>query len=154
MSKLIPNAHTWVGFIKTLTDDEGMVPKVGEINSAVDLTSYLITLNASSQGNTVPTPDLSTLFETSTLGTTQATFTADFYMDDTNNLAWDTFPRGEFGYIIVSRMEPDPGAGDDVEVWPIIVTSRTAGAMSSNTAQTFTLTCSVPRDPVETEVST
>lgn len=154
MSKLIPNARTFVGFATTLANGATtMVPKLSEVTGAQDLTGYLITLNASSQGNTVPTPDLSTLFETSTLGTTQATFTADFYIDDTNNEAWDALARGVFGYFLISRMEPNPVVGTDIEVWPIIVTSRTAGALSSNTAQTFTLTCSVPKDPIETQVA-
>lgn len=153
MSKFIPNGRCWIGFTATLTnvadDTDPLVPAVADISGATDLTPLVISLNASAQGNQVPTPALNSLFETSTVGTNQATFTADFYRDDVDDDAWDALPRATTGFIIISRLDPAPTTGDHVEVWPVKVTSRTPASMATNTAQTFTVTCSVPREPNE-----
>lgn len=152
MTRLIPNENTWVGFSPTLTLSSA--PTATNIAAAVKLTPYLISLNASSRGNTVPTPSLDTLFETSISGTVQASFDADFYRDDDDDLAWETLPRATKGTFIISRFggtgaDNLPIATDEVELWPAIVTSRTMANMASNTVMTFTVSCSVPQEPLE-----
>jgi hypothetical protein len=160
MARLIPNENTWVGFTPTVASAT-LVPTTAEITGAVVLTGYLISINASTQGNVVPTPTLDTLFETSISGTVQATFTADFYRDDqtgvSGDLAWTTLPRKTNGFFIISRFggkgtKGAPIAADKVEVWPIRVVSRTMANMSNNTVMTFTLTASVPVEPNEAAV--
>lgn len=162
MSQLIPNENTWLGFVAaTPTKPNGVgnisAPTAAEVAAAVDLTDFLITLNASTSGNTVPTPRLKTKFETSTDGTVTGTFTADFYRDDEDDLAWDTLPRGTKGAFLVKRFggtgtDGRPAAAETVEVWPISVTSRAPAALTSGTAQMFTLTASLPREPDEDAV--
>ncbi len=158
MSRIIPNEKTWVGFVTTLDDDVTLIPTDDEVAAAVKLSGFVISLNASSSGNVVPTPSFDTLFETSISGTTQASFTADFYRDNVSadDDAWTTLPRGTSGYFIVARFggtgtgKPKlPIATDHVEVWPVVVTSRTMQNMSSNTVLSFTVTCSVPQEPNE-----
>lgn len=151
MTRLIPNENTYVGFSATAA-----LPTVSAtvVASAVVLTPYLISLNASSRGNSVPTPSLDTLFETSISGTVQASFDADFYRDDDEDTAWETLPRATEGAFIISRFGGSgsnnlPIAADEVEVWPVIVTSRTMANMSSNTVMTFTVSCSIPEEPDE-----
>lgn len=153
MGRVIPNEQTWVGFAATIASAT-LAPTAAEIAAAQDLTPYLMSLNASSQGNTVPTPSFDSLFETSIIGTSQATFTADFYRDDTTDTAWEALPRGAKGYMIISRFggsgtDQMPIAGDIVEVWPINVVSRVAANMANNTVQTFTVNCSVNIVPNE-----
>jgi hypothetical protein len=151
MSRLIPNENTWLGFAATVASVTA--PTAANITASVNLTPFLISLNASSRGNTVPTPSLDTLFETSIPGTVQASFDADFYRDDDNDLAWETLPRATEGYFIISRLKPGaPIAADVVEVWPVMVVSRTMANSTSNTALTFTLSCSVPQEPNEEAV--
>lgn len=156
MARLIPNENTWVGFIDAadlpLTSGT-LVPNEAEVAAALPLTGFLMSLNAASQGNVVPTPSFDTLFETSIIGTSQATFTADFYRDTTDT-AWTTFERGVTGLFIVSRFggsgtDQIPEQGDIVEVWPIEVVSRTAANLQNNTVQTFTITCAVNTEPNE-----
>ena len=152
MARIIPNENSWLGFVPTVADLSA--PTETEITGAVDLTSYLISINASSQGNTVPTPDLSTLFETSIAGTVSASLSADFYRDDDQDLAWTTLPRSTRGVFIVSRFGGSgvgnvPEAGDVVECWPILVVSRANSNMSNNTVMTFTVTGAIPEEPVE-----
>jgi hypothetical protein len=155
MSRLIPNENTWLGFATTVANIAA--PTAAAVAASVVLTPFLISLNASSRGNTVPTPSLDTLFETSIPGTVQASFDADFYRDDDNDLAWDTLPRATEGFFIISRFGGTgtnnlPIATDEVEVWPVMVVSRSSANMTSNTAMTFTVSCSVPVEPDESAI--
>lgn len=158
MARIIPNEESFLSFVPTVADLSA--PTTAELSAGVILTSYLISLNASTQGNTVPTPDLSTLFETSIPGTVQASLTADFYRDDTvganGDLAWVTLPRRASGVFVIQRFggQPDvvPPSGAPVECWPVVIVSRTMSNMSSNTVQTFTVTASVPDVPAEDAV--
>lgn len=155
MARIIPNEQTWVGFSAGFASlDDYTAPTAAEISAAVDLTPFLMSLNASSQGNTVPTPSFDSLFETSIIGTSQATFAADFYRDDTADTAWTTLPRETTGYFLISRFggsgtDQKPIAGDIVEVWPVNVVSRTAANMQNNTVQSFSIQCSVNLVPAE-----
>lgn len=128
-------------------------PHVADINNAIELTHYVMSLNFSSAGNVVPTPALDSLFESSIVGTSTATATADFYKDDEVDLAWDTLPRRTAGFVYISRFGGKPNnVGDDVEVWPVNVVSRAMANMANNTVETFTVTFSVPVEPVEDAV--
>jgi hypothetical protein len=131
-------------------------PAIAEITNAVDLTGFVISITAQTTGNIVPTPTLKTKFETSIQGTYGASFTAEMYRDDATDTAWAVLPRNTKGFFIVSRfggrstVVPGlPVSGDVVEVWPIIVVARSASNLASNTAEMFSLTCSVPTPPNE-----
>jgi hypothetical protein len=156
MARIIPNENTWIGFsIAAISDISA--PTAAQLAAAVDLTGYCISLNASSRGNTVPTPSFDSLFETSTAGTSAATFDADFYRDDEEDLAWETLPRGTRGTFFIARFggtgtDNLPIATDEVEVWPVMITSRTMANMSSNTVLTFTASCSVNVEPDEAAI--
>lgn len=151
--RVIPNENAWIGFTTTRPANLA-APTETEINGATVLTNFIVSITAQSQGNTVPTPNIDTLFETSVPGTSQASFTADMYRDDAADTAWETLTRGEVGYFFVSRfsgtgVKHAPKSGDKVEVWPVRITSRTAGPLTSNTAQTFTCVAAVPEEPAE-----
>lgn len=154
MARIIPNENTWIGFAADGTITNINAPTAAQVAGAVDLTPYCISLNASARGNTVPTPSFDSLFETSTAGTSAATFDADFYRDDEDDLAWETLARATRGFFIISRFggagtDNLPVATDKVEVWPVMITSRTMANMSSNTVLTFTASCSVNIEPDE-----
>lgn len=152
MTRIIPNENTFIGFTPTVVDISA--PKTSEITAAIDLTHWALSITASTTGNTVPTPSLDSLFETSIAGTVTGSFTADFYRDDEDDLAWETLPRKQKGFMILSRFggsgaDAKPITGDVVEVWPILVVSRTMSAGGSNTVLTFTVTAAVPEEPAE-----
>lgn len=156
MGRLIPNENTWVGFADAIADP-ALEPTAAEVTGATNVTPMLMSLNASSQGNVVPTPSFDSLFETSIIGTSQATFTADFYRDDAADDAWDTLERGTFGYFIVSRFggsgtDQMPIAADTCEIWPVTIVSRTMANMANNTVMSFTVTASVNIEPNEVAV--
>lgn len=154
--RIIPNENSYIGFTKTRPKNLN-APSVAEIQGATVLTGFIISITAQSMGNTVPTPNIDSLFETSVPGTSQASFTADMYRDDAADTGWETLPRGTVGYFFISRFGGTgtnyaPAVGEKVEVWPVRIVSRTASAMASNTAQTFTCTASVPEEPAEDAV--
>lgn len=154
MARLIPNENTKVHFVPTIAD-ANLVPTTTEITGGVNLTEFLVTLDASTSGNTVPTPSFASLFETSISGTVSASFTAEFYRDDETDTAWETLPRATTGFFVISRFgyggaTPDePAAGDIVEVWPVLVTARSAMSLTNNEVQRFGIECSVPQEPNE-----
>ena len=152
MAKFIPNENTWIGF-QTALVGELDAPKVADVTGAVDITALVTGLTASATGQAVPTPAFDSLFETSVPGTSTSTFSIDCYRDDEDDVAWDLLPRATKGFFIISRygLIPDT-AGDKCEVWPVVVLSRSMANMASNTVSTFTVTCSVPREPAEDAV--
>src|SRR5215510_10922566 len=158
MARIIPNENTWIGFLADTTPLADIsAPTAANITAATDLTGFCISLNASARGNTVPTPSFDSLFETSTAGTPAATVDADFYRDDDVDTAWETLLRGDRGVFIIARFggsgaNNKPAAGDDVEVWPVMITSRTMANMTSNTVLTFTASCAVMEEPAEDAV--
>jgi hypothetical protein len=157
MARLIPNENTWVGFAPAASITNIAAPTAAQVAAAENLTPLLISLNASSRGNTVPTPSFDTLFETSTTGTSAATFDADFYRDDEDDAAWELLQRGVRGFFLISRFGGTgtnnlPVATDEVEVWPVTITSRSMANMSNNTVLTFTVSCAVTKEPAEDAV--
>ena len=153
MARLIPNENTQVFFVPTVASEE-LIPTAAEVNGGTELTEFLITLDASTTGNTVPTPSFASLFETSISGTVTATFTAEFYRDDENDTAWTTLPRATRGYFVISRFgfsgaEGAAAATDIVEVWPVLVTARSAMSLTNNEVQRFGIEAAVPEEPNE-----
>lgn len=153
MSRFIPNERSKI--LVLIGDDDPSAVTVADLATAVDITGQVMSLNASSQGNTVPTPSLDSLFETSIPGTVQASFSMDCYRDDepTKDIAWTTLPRGTKAIVVISRTGPATGtklaANDKAEAWPIMVVSRTMSNMASNTPASFTLNASVYKVPNE-----
>lgn len=153
MSTLIPNENCYIAFASA----KPLVlaaPKASEVLAALDITDFVISLTAAAQGNAVPTPRLKRLFETSIPGTRTASFSAEMYRDDVADTAYNAMSVvNAAGYFYISRFgglgaNNLPIALDKLEVWPVRIISAAGSAMSSNTAQTFTLTCAVPEEPV------
>lgn len=159
MSTLIPNENCWIGFSEVMPAAATLIPTAAEVAAATELTDFVISLTANATGNTVPTPKLKSLFEPSIPGTSTASFSAEMYRDSikAQDIAWNKLPRNTAGVFYIARFGGTgpsllPIAADEVEVWPVRVSSRAASAMTSNTAQTFSLTCSVPKEPNEAAV--
>jgi hypothetical protein len=155
MSKIIANQTSWIGFQSNMANVNAI--HVADITSAINLTPLTISITASTQGNTIPTPTLDSLFETSVAGVAQGSFTGDFYRDSNvaADTAWTALPRGAVGYFIVCRFGGSnvapyaPVANTIVESWPVVITARAAAALTSNQAQTFSVTAAVPSIPNE-----
>ena len=155
MARIIPNEQSWIAFRSTLTDYTA--PSATELADATVLTKYVVSINATSQGNAIPTPALDSLFDRSIIGTSQGQFQADLYRDDAGDDAWNLLPRATTGFFLISRYGGlgtghMPEAGQEIEVWPVQITSRAGSNMTSNTVQTFTLTAAVPEVPSEAAI--
>lgn len=152
MARVIPNQNTWIGFAVSVANLAA--PTTVEINGAVNLTPFVVSLTASTTGNQLPTPAFDSLFETTIPGTVQGSFTMDMYRDDALDTGWLTLPRGTAGFIIISRFggtggNAKPTSTNKVEVWPIRVTSRSMQAANSNQVQIFQVTAGVSITPNE-----
>jgi hypothetical protein len=78
---LIPNENCWIGFAEDPARVGHSGPTAAEVAAATELTEFVISLTANATGNTVPIPNLSSLFERSIPGTSTAQFTAEMYRD-------------------------------------------------------------------------
>jgi hypothetical protein len=168
VAKIIPNQNSWIGF--TLTAPAAYTASAAvagtavsvtetELDAATNLTALTVSLQASSQGNAIPTPALDSLFDRSIIGTVQGQFQGDFYRDSvqTSDVAWTNLARGVSGYFLVSRFggtgtNKIPRSGNNVEIWPVGITARTASQMTSNTVQTFTCMGALLDPPAENGV--
>jgi hypothetical protein len=153
MARVIPNQNTWIGFTATAPASLA-APSTAEINGCTNLTPWVVSLTASSQGNLLPTPAFDSLFETTIPGTVQGSFTMDCYRDDSADTAWNALPRATTGFIIISRFggtggSAKPTTGNKVEVWPVRVSSRSMQAATSNQVQIFQVACGVSITPDE-----
>lgn len=156
ISKVIANQQSWIGFAPANGVANIANVQASEVASAVNLTPVTISITASTQGNTIPTPTLDSLFETSVPGVAQGTLTGDFYRDSNSALdvAWTALPRNTTGFFLISRFGGSganfmPVANDKIEVWPVVITARAGSALTSNQAQTFSCTAAVPSIPNE-----
>ncbi len=155
MARLIPNEATKAYFVATaLAAFDPSAVAATALTGGVDLTGELVTLDASARGNTVPTPDFESLFETSVPGTSSATFTAEFYRDSDADDAWTALPRNTEGYFGILRFggsgaDGAAATGDEAEIWPVRVTTRAALPLTNNEVQRFSIECSVPIEPDE-----
>jgi hypothetical protein len=165
VAKIIPNQNSWIGF--TLTAPAAYTSSAAiagtavsvteaELDAATNLTALTVSLQASATGNAIPTPALDSLFDRSIIGTVQGQFQGDFYRDSVyaSDTAWNNLGRGVTGYFLVSRFGGTgtgkiPRSGNNVEIWPVGITSRSASQMTSNTVQTFTCMGALLDPPAE-----
>jgi hypothetical protein len=155
MTRVIPNELTKVKYVDQIADVSS--PTVSEIDGGTELTGFLVNLEAATSGQTVATPAFDSLFETNIPGTASGSFTAEMYRDDTTDTAWETLPRATSGFIVVARFGwsgggDSPSSGDECEVWPIRVTTRSAMALTNNEVQRFSVEAAIPTEPAEDAV--
>lgn len=100
-----------------------LTPTRSEMNAGTNLSPELFDWSGwTVTGTMIPTPDLSTAFESSIIGkTTAAASSITFYMDRAGVDVRGLLPRGTTGYIMFC----DGGdvAGNKADVYPITVTS-------------------------------
>lgn len=145
MARVIANNVTKVYFGTVANVQTGATRS--EINAAVDLTGFLTSFDNSVEGNEVDTPNFEDAFESSIPGTYSASVSAEFYRDDTNDLAWDTLPRATSGSFIIQRFGDVPGGPQ--EVYPVRITSRSPVALANNESQRFNIDAAVHSPPNE-----
>lgn len=131
MARIIPNENSYIVFC-TAVANYNTGPTQAEVQAGVNLTPYIISINASTRGNIVQTPDFSTRFETNIPGTVTSTFESDMYRDDSADTAWLTLPRATSGYFVISRFGGKGGPGT-VLATPAAPTVGNAGTTGTST---------------------
>lgn len=109
MARIIPNQNSYILFCAAIANYNA--PTQAEVQAGINLTPFIVSINASTRGNVVATPDFSTRFETNIPGTVTSTFESDMYRDDSADTAWTTLPRGTSGYMVISRFGGKGGPG-------------------------------------------
>lgn len=137
-------------------------PTLAEITAGVDLTAFLKRdgLDTPKDGNTASAADVSSPYNKTTTGTFGGDpITLNLYRDSVpaQDTAWSTLvppkgdaPDGTPGFLIVRRFGGSAVAfaeGQDVEVWPVAVNSRTMDKIAENENQSFTAMLAVPEEP-------
>ena len=126
-------------------------PSIGsELDSAVDITGFLSSLDTPLDGEAVPSADLSTAFDKTVAGTYGGNMVGEFYRDDTTDTAWTTFPRNETGFIVIRRFGGSGtalAASDEVEVWPVRVIARSPAPLDRGGVQMFTVNFATREEP-------
>lgn len=153
MSRLGSTGEIQVWYAPSVADKSA--PTIAEKNAGVNLTGALLRdgLSLPQSGNTIDVAGAASKYNATDAGTYGGDpITASFFRDSVaaNDDAWDTLPRGTRGYFVVSRFEGSEsalGAGDRVEVWPIVVISRSNRDIEQDGAYRFDVTCGVPTEP-------
>jgi hypothetical protein len=109
MARIIPNQNSYILFCASMANYNA--PTQAEVQAGINLTPFIVSINASTRGNVVATPDFSTRFETNIPGTVTSTFESDMYRDDSADTAWLALPRSTSGYFVISRFGGKGGPG-------------------------------------------
>lgn len=158
MSRIQFSGTGQIRFVPTIANVAA--PTVAEINAGTNLTAFLRQdgLKRSVSGNTIDTADASSLFNTTGLGTRDASFSVQFYRDTVggSDTAWTVLPDGTLGYFVVAPhgftgagvgTAKAPLATDRCEVWPMGVTSRAPDDEGKDKAETFTVNAAITVTP-------
>lgn len=135
--KYTPQEVVKVIFATTIADTSA--PTVAEVNGGTDITAYLVDGPPMPQGSQfVDAGTLESGFQSqvpSTYGGGSGTMTVVRYLDDADpgddaqDVAYNLFPRGTSGYLIVapyglSGLAGIAATGDHVSIYPIVVANR------------------------------
>lgn len=153
MARIGSTGNIQLHYVATIADISA--PTVAEIAAGVDLTEQLLRdgLSLPQSGNTVDVAGAASKYNATDAGTYGGDpITASFFRDSVaaSDDAWDALPRGTRGYFVVSRFEGSDqalAAADRVEVWPIVVISRSNRDIEQDGAYRFDVTCGVPTEP-------
>jgi len=154
MARLIPNGNTKIYYLDTATlGVPASVSATDLASTGIDVTPYVMSLQASVAAQALPIPAMDSRFEPAIRGVEQGTFQIDLYRDDLteggSDTAWNTLSRGNTGIFVISRTTNTISNGDYVEVWPVLVLSRSMANMSSNGLLTFTVQAALTGAPNE-----
>lgn len=160
MPRIGSTGNIQLHYVPTIADESA--PTDSELGAGVDLTPWLLRdgLSVPQSGNTIDVAGANNLYNATDAGTYGGDpITASFFRDsdEEDDTAWDTLPRGTRGYFLIARFagsDEDLAADDRVEVWPIVVISRSNRDIEQDGAYRFDVTCGVPTPPNDDAVLT
>ena len=123
MARRVFDKYTKVTWVTTLTSTTS--PTATQLNAGVDLTSYIPKdgVRPSTSQNTVDQGDITTQFESKSIGTFAEDFELMFYRGEpgVDDDAWELVEINTVGFLVIRRMVDSTGAyaaDDVVEVRP------------------------------------
>lgn len=134
------------------------LPQLAEINAGQDVTEYLQSIDTPLEGEAVPSMDLSSAYRKTVAGPFGGEITTIMYREDepADDVAFALFPRNTTGFFCIRRFGGSLVAfanGDNVEVWPVRVITRSPAAAESAAVQSFTCNFAGLDDPqIDVEV--
>lgn len=155
MARFIPDGTLQVWFVPTIANMAE--PTLSEITDGDDATGFLRALSTPLDGSVVDVSDASSKYNKTAPGTYGGQeVTAEFYRDSdqANDTIWNLLPRGTTTHIVIARRGGSGSGGelqadDYVDVWPVQVVTRNPADYTRNEPTGFTVTFSVPDEPVE-----
>lgn len=140
----------WVPGLEGISDRTG--PTTAEISAGTDITEFLQSLDTPLDGEAVPSMDLSSAYRKTVAGPFGGEITSVMYREDASedDIAFPLFPRNTTGYFVIRRFGGSDVAfadGQDVEVWPVRVITRSPVAAESAVVQAFTANFAGLDDP-------
>lgn len=148
MPRVISNGEVRIWFAPTIADTTA--PTVAEITAGTDITPFLSSLDTPLDGNAPDASDLSSAFNKTVAGKFGGNVSGQMYRDDTTDAAFDAFPRGTTGYLVIRRFggsETDATIGDEVDVWHVRVITRSDVALDDESVQMFTIDLAALDEP-------
>lgn len=156
MARIVFEEQYRVRFVPTITNKAA--PTVAQLTAGTDITSLVAKdgVNFGTSENVVDTSDISTAFDSQTIGSWGASLTLTFFKDDGTDTAWDLFPRGTSGFIVIAPFgfggpagtkTSSPIAGDKLYVFPIVAQQPQLSPSAANERQTFTSTFPSTSEP-------
>jgi hypothetical protein len=152
MARLVFEEKMRVKFVTTLASRTA--PSAAALNAGTDITSLVAKdgVNPGTSENMVDTGDISTAFDAQTIGSWGANLALTFYKDDATDTAWDLFPRGTTGNIVIAPFgfggaSNAAASGDKVYVFPVQAQQPQIAPSAANERQSFTTTFAVTSEP-------
>ena len=146
MARLTPDENSKIHIVDSIGTISA--PTIGEINAGTEVTEFLTPagFDTPEEGNDADTSSIASAHDTSVPATVSGQPSGEFYRDDgtgsTSDDAWDAMARLTTTNIVISRFGGSGTdnaiiAADTVEVWPVRVSSRSAGRIVRGEALRF-----------------
>lgn len=148
MARIISNGEVRIVWVMSIADPSA--PTVAEITAGTNITGFISSLDTPLDGNAVDSSDLSSAFNKTVAGKFGGNVNAQMYRDDTADTAFSLFPRNTTGFLVIRRIGGSDNAviaGDDVDVWPLRVITRSDVALDDESVQAFTVNFAALDEP-------
>ncbi len=147
MPRVIGNGEVRIVWATTVTPS---APTAAEIGAGTVITPFVSSIDTPLDGDAPDASDLSSAFNKTVAGKFGGNVNATMYRDDTTDTAYDLFPRGTTGYLVIRRFGGSSAAivaTDEVEVWNLRVITRSDQTLDDGSVQMFTVNFAAIDEP-------
>lgn len=152
MARFMRKGRTKIWFVETLAIPES--PTVEEVTMGTNLTPQIAEINGFTFSNSpIQTPDMDTKFVSQIPGEdTTEDSSMVFYEDESSNPIKAALPKDKTGYIVIfpsgyGTGQTTPQPGNNVEVWPVTVSSSARQYSAGNDAAQYEISFACTQEP-------